>query len=146
MEIITKSPEETKKVGRRLASALIGGEIICLSGDLGAGKTTFVQGLALGLGIKSRLISPTFILVRKYHLQPKNKNLTPNTLFHVDLYRLEERVDKEVINLGITDVWGKKENIVVIEWAEKIKEIILDKAKWVFFENLGADERKIKIE
>jgi len=136
MEIITKSPEETKKVGQRLASSLVGGEIICLSGDLGSGKTTFVQGLASALGLKSRLISPTFILVRKYQLQDRY-------LYHVDLYRLEDKVDKEVINLGIVDVWGQKENIVIIEWAEKIEEMIPKSAKWIFFTNLGEEERKI---
>ena len=136
MEIITKSPEETKKVGQRLASSLVGGEIICLSGDLGSGKTTFVQGLASALGLKSRLISPTFILVRKYQLPDRY-------LYHVDLYRLEDKVDKEVINLGIVDVWGQKENIVIIEWAEKIKKMVPKSAKWIFFTNLGEEERKI---
>jgi len=101
---------------------------------LGSGKTTFVQGLAKGLGIEKKIISPTFILMRTY-----------GNLYHVDLYRLEGNVAEEAKNLGLTDIWGKKDNIVVIEWAEKIKEIIPKKAKWIKFENIGEDERKITI-
>ncbi len=139
MELVTKSAEETKNFGKEVASNLKGGKIFALSGELGSGKTTFVQGLALGLGIKGRIISPTFILMRKYGVGDKD-------FYHIDLYRLEENIGNEVINLGLSDVWGKPENIVVIEWAEKIKEIIPESAKWIKFENLGGDRRKIIIQ
>lgn len=138
MEFITKGPEETQSLGQKIAADLVGGEIFALSGDLGSGKTTFVQGFSKGLGLTSRIISPTFILMRKYHLPEKD-------FYHVDLYRFEKDVDKEVTNLGLKDVWGKPKNIVVIEWAEKIKTTIPQNAKWIFFENLGEDKRKITI-
>jgi tRNA threonylcarbamoyladenosine biosynthesis protein TsaE len=138
MEFITQSAEETKKLGKKLAANLVGGEIFTLSGELGSGKTTFVQGFAEGLGVTSRIISPTFILMRKYTTPKKN-------FYHVDLYRFEEKVEEEVINLGLTDIWGKEENITVIEWAEKIKDIIPDAAKWIKFENLGGERRKITL-
>jgi len=111
---------------------------LALTGELGSGKTTFVQGLAKGLGIKQRIISPTFILVRKYDLRSKS-------FYHVDLYRLETEVEKEVRNLGIEEIWDNPENIVVIEWAEKIKGMIPENATWIEFKNLGGNERKIKI-
>jgi len=108
---------------------------LALTGDLGSGKTTFVQGLAEGLGFAGRIISPTFILMRKY----------PG-FYHVDLYRFEENVAQEVENIGLTDIWGKDKNIVVIEWAEKIKDLIPPKANWIKFEDMGEDKRRIIIE
>ena len=138
MEFITESSQETKDLGQKIAADLVGGEIFALTGDLGSGKTTFVQGFSKGLGLASRIISPTFILMRKYRASDKD-------FYHIDLYRLEKDVDKEVVNLGVTDIWGKPGNIVVIEWAEKIKDLIPKSAKWIFFENLGEDKRKITI-
>src|SRR3972149_10918226 len=114
MEFITKSPGQTKALGKALAAHLEGGETFALSGNLGSGKTTFVQGFAQGMGIKARIVSPTFILMRRYSAKLKD-------FYHVDLYRLEENVKGEVINLGLKDVWEAPENVVVIEWAEKIK-------------------------
>ena len=138
MEFITESSQETQDLGQKIAADLVGGEILALTGDLGSGKTTFVQGFSKGLGLTSRIISPTFILMRKYRASDKD-------FYHIDLYRLEKEVDKEVVNLGVTDIWGKPGNIVVIEWAEKIKDLIPKSAKWIFFENLGEDKRKITI-
>ena len=138
MEFITESSQETKDLGQKIAADLVGGEIFALTGGLGSGKTTFVQGFSKGLGLTSRIISPTFILMRKYRASDKD-------FYHIDLYRLEKEVDKEVVNLGVTDIWGKPGNIVVIEWAEKIKDLIPKSAKWIFFENLGEDKRKITV-
>lgn len=136
MEFITKSAEETKRLGKKIATHLEGGEIFALSGDLGSGKTTFVQGFAQGLGVSARIVSPTFILMRKYVTSEKN-------FYHVDLYRFEKNVEEGVINLGLTDIWGKSENITVIEWAEKIKNMIPPGAKWIKFENVGGEKRRI---
>jgi tRNA threonylcarbamoyladenosine biosynthesis protein TsaE len=134
METITQSAQETKDLGQKFSASLKGGETIALVGDLGAGKTTFVQGLAQGLGIKNRMISPTFILIRNY-----------DDFFHVDLYRLEENVDEEVKNLGLTDIWGKNGNIVVIEWAEKITDLLPENTIWINLEILEGEQRKIAI-
>jgi len=139
MEFITKSVLETKSLGKKIASNLEGGEVFALSGELGSGKTTFVQGFAEGLGVKARIISPTFILVRKYGAGDKD-------FYHIDLYRLEGNIENEVINLGLSDVWAKPENIVVIEWAEKIEKMIPKGARWIKFEDLGGDKRKIIIQ
>lgn len=122
-------------MGRKFAAELIGGKTLALTGDLGSGKTTFVQGLAQGLGFTGRIISPTFILMRKY----------PG-FYHVDLYRFEGNIAREVQNIGLTDIWGKDKNIVVIEWAEKIEDLIPPEAIWIKFEDMGGDKRRIIIE
>lgn len=139
MEFVTQSAEETKNLGKTLAADLAGGEVFALSGDLGSGKTTFVQGFAEGLGISSRIISPTFILMRKYKVGDKD-------FYHIDLYRLEGDIENEVARLGINDIWKRPENVVIIEWAEKVKEMIPESARWIKFENLGGDKRKIIIQ
>ncbi len=137
MENITKNAEETKSLGRKIASELTISHqplIIALTGDLGSGKTTFTQGFAEGLGIKDRVISPTFILMRKYQ-----------NFYHLDLYRLETEIEKEMENLGITDIWKDEKNVMIIEWAEKIKNLLPKETIWIKFENLGEEKRKITI-
>lgn len=137
MEVITKNAEETKELGRKIGSELKV-SIYALTGELGSGKTTFVQGFAQGLGVSARILSPTFILMRCYEAKDK-------TFCHVDLYRLEKNLQSEVENFGLTDIWGKPESVVIIEWAEKIREMIPKEAEWIEFENMGENERKITI-
>lgn len=126
-EIITKSSEETKKLGFDFAKTLQEGDIVCLYGDLGSGKTTFVQGLAEGLGIKNKIISPTFIIVRKY-----------DYFYHVDLYRIESPE-----NLGLIEILNDKSSIVAIEWAEKLGSLTPDKRIDIKFSHADGNTRKI---
>lgn len=142
MEILTKSAQETQKLGQRFAGGLKGGEVIALVGELGSGKTTFVQGLAHGLGIKERIISPTFILRRDY--KGKTQNAKRKTLVHVDLYRLETKIDREFKNLGIEEGLAKGATVVV-EWADKVRNSLPRSAIWITFKNLGGEKRKISI-
>lgn len=154
MEYITENAEETKELGEKIGTEIIAcpaergkAAVLALEGALGAGKTTFVQGLAMGLGVEQRIISPTFIIVRAYAL---NKEQTTKrkvqSLYHVDLYRLEGDLKNELDSLGLTDIWMDPKNVVVIEWAEKAKDYLPEGTKWVGFENLGEDGRKIVIE
>lgn len=133
---ITNSFEETQNLGKEFAKTLKGGELIALYGSLGGGKTTFVQGLALGLGIKRRIISPTFIIIRTYHLRPK-------TFYHIDLYRTETSDD--IRGLGIKEIIGNSNNIVVVEWAEKMKDFLPKKRIDIYFEYLDENKREITI-
>jgi tRNA threonylcarbamoyladenosine biosynthesis protein TsaE len=151
METTTESPNETKKLGKKLAADIAEGlrhkaesKIVALVGDLGAGKTTFVQGFAESLGIKTRIISPTFIIMRKYEIGGKTTGL--KALYHLDFYRLEGNWEHEVENLGLAEIWKEEGNIVLIEWAEKIKKFLPKNTIWVNFEVLGDNERKISYE
>jgi len=139
-KIITNNFEETQKLGEDFARDLRGGEVICLYGDLGSGKTTFVQGLARGLGIEKRIISPTFIIMRTYEINDaKVKNF-----YHVDLYRIE--TEKDVEGLGLIELMGDPEDIVVIEWPEKIENLLPQERKDIVFKYLDEDQREIVIE
>ena len=133
---ITNDFEETRELGEKLAKNLRGGEVLALYGELGGGKTTFVQGLSLGLGIERRVISPTFIIMRTYDLKDK-------VFYHIDLYRTSSI--KDIEGLGIEEIMGKPANILAIEWAEKMKELLPDKRIDIFFRYLEDNKREIKI-
>lgn len=112
---ISNSEKETKQIAGRLARQITHG-VIALSGELGAGKTTFVQGFAKGLGIKEKIISPTFVLIRQHQIPKTNK-----ILYHIDLYRLEENQDFK--KLGLEEIINNPNNLVLIEWAEKLTDL-----------------------
>lgn len=146
MEYITQNAEETKEIGRKLSANLKGGDVFALCGDLGSGKTTFVQGFAEGLGISARVNSPTFIIVRTYSI-PTSKNNFPllATLYHVDLYRLEKNVNDELAQLGLIEAVDDKKSIVVIEWAERARDMLPKHTRWIQFKNVDENKRKITI-
>lgn len=106
MEKITKSVSETYDVANLIATKLSGGEILLLSGDLGAGKTTFTKGLALALGVDDVITSPTFTIMKEYYGRLK--------LYHFDMYRLES--EDEVYELGFEEYLADKDGVAVIEW------------------------------
>ena len=135
--VITNSFKETQKLGVEFASKLKGGDVIALHGDLGSGKTTFVQGLAQGLGVKSRIISPTFIIMRTYQIEIGN-------FYHVDLYRIES--EKDVEGLGLIELLRDSENITAIEWPDKIENLLPDNRIDLYFKYLGDEKREIKFD
>ncbi|MBI2442506.1 MAG: tRNA (adenosine(37)-N6)-threonylcarbamoyltransferase complex ATPase subunit type 1 TsaE [Candidatus Levybacteria bacterium] len=139
---VTLSAKETKKLAADLLTFLEGRNLLCLYGDLGSGKTTFSQGIGEALGIQKRMISPTFVILRKYEVQSmKNKNIA--NLFHVDLYRIG--FPDEIIDVGILDFIRNPENLVIIEWAEKMGEYLPEKRIDVRFEYVDEEKRKISI-
>jgi len=110
-----------KKFGADFAKQLKGGEILALMGELGAGKTTFTQGLAVGLGLKGKITSPTFVIMNEYSLNSKFQ--IPNSkLFHLDAYRLKDEKDMDA--LGVAELLNDSKNIVVIEWANRLKKFL----------------------
>lgn len=148
-KFITQSDEETRKFGFGLGRNFKRG-VIALYGELGAGKTTFVQGLAKGLGIKKRIISPTFVIVRTYHLKIKNqkskiKVTTQNlkTFYHIDLYRIKGQKDFD--GLGLTEILSDKNSIVVIEWPEKIRDLLPKERISIYFEYINKSKRRITV-
>lgn len=135
----TNSAQETQQIAAKLAKRYRLGGVFTLSGPLGAGKTTFVQGLAKALGIKEKLLSPTFILMRQYSI-PGNRE---GRLFHLDLYRLNNTV--QIKELGIEEIFSNPNNIVVIEWAEKLAGLMPKNTIKVNFKNLGKKMRQIEL-
>jgi tRNA threonylcarbamoyladenosine biosynthesis protein TsaE len=109
--ITSKSPKETKDIGKGIAQGLTSGAVVALHGELGSGKTTFAQGFAEGLGIRTRLLSPTFIIVRRYPLKGNR-----SFFYHVDLYRIEGAVNSR--DLGLDEFLSDQSAVVLIEWAE----------------------------
>lgn len=140
---ITNGSEETQKLGRDFAKVLGKGDIVCLYGTLGSGKTTFVQGLAQGLGIKRRIVSPTFIIVRNYRIT--NYDLRFKNFYHIDLYRIENKEDVE--GLALEEILNDIQNIVVVEWAERLRTLMPAKridVKFSFDPQVGGENaRKI---
>lgn len=137
---ITNSQKETKKLAHEFAKTLKAGDVIALYGDLGTGKTTFAQGLASGLGVRKKVMSPTFIFMRSYPITFK-KN--PLTFHHLDLYRGQD--EKDFKSLGLDEIFTT-DAIVVLEWADRIKRILPKKRIDIYFENKNGQKRKIKIQ
>lgn len=117
LKISTHSSRETETLGRELGKRLRGGEALSLIGDLGSGKTTFVRGLARGLGIRSKIKSPSFVILQEY---PRSKRGLK--LFHLDLYRVRHAA--EAYELGLAEILKGKRNVVAIEWPKLAKKIL----------------------
>ncbi|MCM8763696.1 MAG: tRNA (adenosine(37)-N6)-threonylcarbamoyltransferase complex ATPase subunit type 1 TsaE [Candidatus Omnitrophica bacterium] len=132
---ITKSEAETKKLGKNLGENLISGDVICLVGELGSGKTVLVKGIARGLGILEELInSPSFILIREYS--------SKLNLYHFDLYRLKTL--GEIESLGWEEYLSKK-GVLAIEWADKMEEVLPQEHLRIEMKIFSEKERKIKL-
>ena len=136
-EFATSSPEETFNEGKKFASRLRGGEVIALVGELGAGKTVFTKGLCEGLNVKSPVISPTFTIANEYDADLK--------IYHFDAYRLSG--SKDAAAIGIED-YMMGEAVCIIEWADKVKELIPEDATWIYFNHNNDSEtgRLLKID
>jgi len=132
----TRSEYDTAAVGRELARSLGAGDVVLLSGDLGAGKTAFVKGLAEGLGAsRDDVSSPTFTLMQEY----RGGRLT---LFHVDLYRLDD--PREIEDLGLDEV--AEDGVLAIEWADKLPARLAPSGAIVVqLEHAGGDDRRIHV-
>ncbi|PIR88962.1 MAG: tRNA (adenosine(37)-N6)-threonylcarbamoyltransferase complex ATPase subunit type 1 TsaE [Candidatus Harrisonbacteria bacterium CG10_big_fil_rev_8_21_14_0_10_40_38] len=128
----TKEEKETSQIAEKLALEIVKKKksenafVLALVGDLGAGKTAFTKGFAKSLGIK-KVTSPTFVIFKPYSISKKIKNF--KTLYHVDCYRIKEIKELEVIRFY--EILNNPENIVIIEWADRIKKIIPKNAKWI---------------
>jgi tRNA threonylcarbamoyladenosine biosynthesis protein TsaE len=121
MKITCQNLEETMALAAKIAPQLKGGDILALSGDLGSGKTSFTKGLAKKIGIKDEIKSPTFTLMNVY----KTHNNSIKRFVHIDTYRLEN--ENQLIEIGAEDYLGDKNTVSIIEWPEKITELLKNK-------------------
>lgn len=140
---ISKNTRETEKIAEEFTKIILGNKklatIICLHGDLGTGKTTFSQFVAKNLGVKRKVNSPTFVIMRRYDLKHKNfKNL-----FHLDAYRLKNH--KELLVLGWKEIISKPENLILIEWPENVIKAIPKKHHKIHISHTKEGHRSFKI-
>ncbi len=147
IKMITTNEAETKKVASLLVKEIQkkplrtkGALIIGLEGELGSGKTKFVQGLAKQLGVKQHLTSPTFVLMKEYKINTDQFKY----IYHFDCYRLDK--PKYLLELDFEQIINQPENIVLIEWAEKVKSIIPKNVIWIKFKFIGDNKRRITID
>ena len=134
-EYISRSERETEELGAKLAASLKGGAVVAMYGDLGAGKTAFVRGMARGMGLNCRVSSPTFTIVNEY--------LGERELIHFDMYRLS--CADELFDIGWED-YLRRGAVCAVEWSEKVEDAFYGDEIRVTIEKLGDTTRKITIE
>lgn len=131
---ISNSAEETESFGRQFAGNVKSGDVLALTGDLGAGKTQFVKGLVAGLGATTGATSPTFTLLHEY-------SGGPLPIYHFDFFRIKD--GQEVERLGL-DEYFSGQGVSVIEWADRFPDVIPENARWISFETKSETQRTIK--
>jgi tRNA threonylcarbamoyladenosine biosynthesis protein TsaE len=135
LDFFTRSPEQTRRIGMRLGGQLKAGDVICLQGDLGAGKTTFAQGLAQGWGSLDSVSSPTFILVNVY------RRANGAQLFHLDAYRLASIPEAEELDLDSM----MTEGALIIEWPERLGALIPEERLLIQLDHIAEEHRQMRI-
>lgn len=153
-EIISNHPDKTKELGAHIAreACMLKEEnnakracIIGLVGELGAGKTTFIQGFANALGIEDKVLSPTFLLVKRFEIPPSAiaRKSGRKYFYHIDAYRLEHETQLDA--LGIVEIINDPGNLVVIEWADRWKKVLPSHTIWISLEWLAHEKRKVTV-
>ncbi len=147
-ELKLRNLKETKKAAEEVAGLVSrresrdGAVVLALTGDLGSGKTTFIKFLARKLGVKSKLSSPTFLIMRGFNMH--DKGFPQERFYHIDAYRLKSSED--LLSLGFGELVSDKNNIIAIEWAERVKDILpKDKIDLFFKHGKGENERTLTI-
>lgn len=130
-EVISRSPTQTRRVGMRLGELLLPGDVICLEGNLGAGKTTLAQGIASGWGTYDSVTSPSYVLVNVY------RRLDQNQLFHLDAYRLSG--PEEALDLDLDDMLSR--GPLLVEWADRIQEALPENYLWMKMRFINDEQR-----
>lgn len=136
LDFISHSPAQTRRFGARLGALLQAGDIICLEGALGTGKTCLAQGIGQGMGIVEPITSPTFALIAEHH-PPRPAPV----LYHIDLYRLDKPVD-EALAFGLQD-YLRSDGICLIEWANRIRSTLPAEGLWITLRHLDTSKRGI---
>ena len=153
-KFVSNNPEESKKIAKNLAAPPMsrsrldiggGALVLALTGDLGSGKTIFAQAFAEALGVKEKVKSPTFIIFRKSKIIPllAGQNSKFRYFYHFDVYRINS--EKEILNLGWEEIISNPKNIVLVEWADKIENILPKNSIKINFKHLKGDKREMEI-
>ncbi|MGC1375384.1 MAG: tRNA (adenosine(37)-N6)-threonylcarbamoyltransferase complex ATPase subunit type 1 TsaE [Anaerolineales bacterium] len=135
-DFLSHSPEETRHLGARLGALLLPGDVLCLQGELGAGKTTFTQGLAQGWGTFDAVSSPTFIIVNVY------RRADGGQLYHLDTYRIDSGPEAEELDIDAMLMRGP----LVVEWPERMENVLPDERLWITLEHVDDAERRFRFE
>lgn len=159
MKYVSGSEKDTFNFAKKFAKTLHGGEVIGLIGDLGAGKTVFAKGLAAGLGVKQKITSPTFVLMRVYPIESRGAGISPKAklfnrvnpvkkekiknFIHIDAYRLKSAADLE--SIGAKEYFSDPMSVVLIEWADRVKKIFSKKKILISIEIKKQQRRLLKI-
>lgn len=138
MEYISKNEKETFDFAKSLADKATAGDIFALQGDLGSGKTTFVKGFAKALGIKKEITSPTFVFLKQYPIDSRGITL----LVHVDCYRISSREDAQ--SIGLLEFFDREDIILLIEWPERIEELLPERTNMLRFSYIDDKTRIIR--
>jgi tRNA threonylcarbamoyladenosine biosynthesis protein TsaE len=140
-KFITHSAEETRESGKRLAQEIVPGTLLCLRGDLGAGKTTLTQGLLEGFDATRPYVSPTFVIMKQYEL-PVPSATGISRIYHADAYRVEA---KDFEGLGFAEWRADPQGIVILEWPERIEAILPKRRIEISLTSISENEREITI-
>lgn len=150
-EITTKNPGQTQKLGEELAKEIRQltdkkgvnktAVVLGLQGDLGSGKTTFLQGFAKGLEIKEKILSPTFVIFKRFEIKKQKKQFS--NFYHFDCYRIQK--PKEILDMGFKEIILNPKNIVAIEWPEKIKKFLPKSVMMIKFKFIDKKIRELII-
>ncbi|MFA6251275.1 MAG: tRNA (adenosine(37)-N6)-threonylcarbamoyltransferase complex ATPase subunit type 1 TsaE [Candidatus Paceibacterota bacterium] len=139
---------EISKISKKLTSKILKmknkkARVVAFSGDLGAGKTTLTQELAREFGIKDTVISPTFVIMKAYDIHPSSLYYEHfKRLVHIDAYRLDSHL--ELFKIGWTEIQNDKDNLIIIEWPEKVKKCLENDALWVKLDHIDDETRGLK--
>lgn len=134
---VSASPEQTQQFGERLGRLIRPGDVICLSGELGAGKTSLAIGIGRGWGARERVTSPTFILVNEYSRDDGGR------LYHVDAYRLRDAADSD--SIALSDLLGDRDSALMVEWPERVTEALPRERLWIRLEWRSHSERRVAV-
>ena len=137
LDFITYSAVQTERVGIRLAKLAQPGDVICLEGDLGAGKTCLARGIGTGLGVKEPITSPTFIMVSEHRLPGSRMRF-----YHIDLYRLASA--EEAFGLGLEE-YLYNDDVCVIEWPERALEVLPEERLWITIQHVDENKRRLTL-
>lgn len=148
MKIVSASPGQTRRAGKSMARKILGGPakkqavILALTGNLGGGKTTFLQGFAQGLGVKQKVTSPTFVILKRFKVDsPASSRF--KSFYHLDCYRLKK--GKELLDLSLKEIISNPENIVAVEWADRVSSVLPEIVLRINFVFLDENRREIII-